>query len=139
MTTEQVKSTQAINGSCLCGAITFSVNQSLDTTDACHCQQCRKWSGHYFASADVKRASITISGEEKLRWYHSSEKVRRGFCAACGSNLFFEPLDKQKHDWIGVALGAFDDATQTKLNHHIFVSEKGDYYQLNDGVKQNRR
>lgn len=72
-----------------------------------------------------------------LKWYHSSDKVRRGFCGQCGSSLLFDPLDQEKYDWTAVALGAFDQPTTIKLDMHIFVSEKGDYYELNDGLPQN--
>lgn len=121
-------------GSCLCGAVRFEVTGELPGPDGCHCTQCRKHSGHFFASTDVPRASVTVRGEEKLTWYHSSEKVRRGFCSVCGSSLFWDPLYK---DWIGIAMGAFDGATNTKLRVHIHVADKGDYYELADGVPQN--
>jgi hypothetical protein len=62
--------------------------------------------------------------------------VRRGFCRTCGSSLFWDPPHK---DWIGVAMGAFDPPTDTKLRIHIFVSEKGDYYEIADGLPQNQR
>ena len=126
-------------GSCLCGAVTFEIVGVLPGPDACHCSACRKWSGHYSAGTDVKRDSLNIHGDENLTWFASSEKVRRGFCATCGSSLFFDPLDHLKHDWIGVCMGAFDDATQTQLAIHIFVSQKGDYYKICDGVPQNER
>jgi len=51
--------------------------------------------------------------------------------------LFFDPLDKEKHDWIGISMGAFDTPTGTKLALHIFVTEKGDYYEITDGFPQN--
>src|SRR5688572_19533142 len=108
-------------GSCLCGAVTFEVSGALPAPDACHCKNCRKHSGHYLASADIPRSVVTIHGEQHVRWYHSSEKVRRGFCATCGSTLFFDPLDRQKHDWIAISMGAFDTPTQTQLSRHIFV------------------
>ncbi len=126
-----------ITGSCLCGAVTFRVGQSLETSDACHCVQCRKWTGHYLASVEVKRANLTVEGDEALRWFHSSAKVRRGFCGRCGSSLFFDPLDTVKHDWLGVSLGAIDGASGTTLQRHIFVAEKGDYYELTDGLPCN--
>ncbi len=72
-----------------------------------------------------------------MKWYQSSEKVRRGFCEKCGSSLFFDPIDQGKHNWIAVALGVFDEGTQLTLERHIFVAEKGDYYELNDGLPQN--
>ena len=105
-------------GSCLCRAITFTVAGDLPPPDACHCTICRKSSGHYFASTDVKKSALTIDGAEKVTWFQSSPKVRRGFCAVCGSQLFFYPPHR---DWIGVAMGAFDQPTGTHLSLHIFT------------------
>ena len=122
-------------GSCLCGAVSFEVAAPLHPPDACHCSQCRKQSGHYWASTDVARADLTIHGAEKLTWFRSSEKVRRGFCSTCGSALFWDPIGK---DLVGVAMGAFDQPTDTQLRIHIFVAEKGDYYDIADGLPQNQ-
>ena len=123
-------------GSCLCGAVRFEVAVPLPPPDACHCTICRKQSGHYFASTDVPRSAVTIEGGEKVSWYQSSEKVRRGFCSTCGSPLFFDPIYR---DWIGIAMGAFDKPTDTKLHIHIFVADKGDYYDIADGLPQNQQ
>lgn len=124
------------HGSCLCGAVRFTVEGDLGHSDACHCTQCRKASGHYFASANVPRSALTVTGEEHIRWYASSAKVRRGFCGHCGSPLFWDPLER---DWTGIALGAFDSPTGIRLEKHIFVSEKGDYYDIADGLPQSPR
>ena len=124
-------------GSCLCGAINFEVEGELGSTDACHCIQCRRWTGHFLTSAEVPRSALTIHGAENISWYHSSEKARRGFCGKCGASLFFDPLDQNKHNWIGVSMGAFDAPTGTNLALHIFVVEKGDYYEITDGLPQN--
>jgi hypothetical protein len=121
------------HGSCLCGAITFTVEGDLPPPDACHCSKCRKTSGHYFASCDVPKERVKITGEPA--WYVSSEKVRRGFCPTCGSPLFFDPLFR---DWIGLAMGAFDEPTGTRLERHIFTAHKGDYYDIADGLPQNK-
>ena len=120
-------------GSCMCGAVTFTVSVPLPAPDACHCTKCRKHSGHYFVSSDIPRSAVTIDGLERVTWFQSSEKVRRGFCSVCGSSLFFDPPHK---DWIAIALGAFDTPTQTKIAKHIFVANKGDYYDLTDGIPQ---
>lgn len=120
-------------GSCLCGAVRFEVSCDLPAPDGCHCSACRKWSGHYFVSTDVPRAAVKIEGEDKLTWYRSSEKARRGFCSVCGSSLFWDPLHR---DWTGIAMGAFERPTNTKMAVHIFVADKGDYYDIADGVPQ---
>ena len=121
-------------GSCLCGAVSLEVAGSLSGPDACHCTQCRRQSGHFWASTDVPRSALTIQGANAITWFRSSEKVRRGFCSTCGSVLFWDPVEK---DWVGVAMGAFDQPTGTRLAMHIFVAEKGDYYDIADGLPQN--
>jgi hypothetical protein len=111
------------------------VEGPLGEVDACHCTQCRRWSGHYWASTDLKRSVVTIAGEEKLAWFQSSEKVRRGFCSTCGSVLFWQPLGQ---DRIAIAMGALDGPTGAALAKHIFVRHKGDYYDIADGVPQHQ-
>ena len=121
-------------GSCLCGAVRFEVAGDLTPPTDCHCTKCRKHTGHYEAGTDVKRSALTVSGEAHVTWFWSSEKVRRGFCATCGSSLFFDPPQR---DWIGIYMGAFDTPTHVKLAMHIFVANKGDYYDIADGLPQN--
>ncbi len=119
-------------GSCLCGAVRFTVDAALAPPDACHCTICRKSSGHYAVGTDVPRTAVTIDGAEHVTWYQSSTEVRRGFCRTCGSPLFF---DKAGRSWIGIQMGAFDRPTDTRLHVHIFTADKGDYYELpDDGV-----
>jgi hypothetical protein len=123
-------------GSCLCGAVSFEVAGDLPPPDGCHCSLCRKQSGHYFASTDVPRAALAIAGEENVAWYRSSEKVRRGFCRVCGSSLFWDPIGREK---IAIAMGAFEAPTGTRMDKHIFVDGKGDYYDITDGLPQHRQ
>jgi hypothetical protein len=128
--------TQLRKGSCLCGSVRFEVKGDLGAPDACHCVQCRKQSSHYFVSANVPRTALTVTGENHVTWYQSSPNVRRGFCSRCGSQLFWDPPAR---DWTSIAMGAFDTPTGTHLEKHIFVSEKGDYYEISDGLPQNQR
>jgi len=122
--------------SCLCGAVKVEVEGELKAPDACHCCQCRKTSGHYWASTDLPRDRMTIHGEDNVTWYQSSEKVRRGFCKTCGSAMFWDPIFR---DWTAIAMGAFDKPTGTSLEKHIFVADKGDYYAIADGLPQNQQ
>jgi hypothetical protein len=121
-------------GACLCGAVRFAVAGALNPPDACHCTQCRRQSGHYWASTDVARDALTIAGAEHLSWFASSERVRRGFCSICGSILFWDPVGR---DRIAIAMGAFAAPTGTRLERHIFTADKGDYYDIADGLPQN--
>ena len=118
-------------GSCLCGAVAFEVEGDLPAPDGCHCSKCRKHSGHFFVSTDVPRSSLTVHGENHVTWFQSSPKARRGFCSICGSSLFWDPVGR---DWTGIATGAFDGATHTRLALHIYAADKGDYYEITDGL-----
>ena len=123
-----------LKGSCLCGRVTFTAEGPARDPSACHCSQCRKQSGHYWASASVLRSDFKVKGP--VRWYAASGIAKRGFCPTCGSFLFWQAEDA---DDIGVALGALDGETGLSLGRHIFVSHKGDYYDIADGLPQEAR
>jgi hypothetical protein len=125
-----------ITGSCLCGAVRVEVTGDLAAPTACHCSQCRKQSGHFGAFTEVARSALSIDGAERVTWFNASEQARRGFCSRCGSFLFWDPVGK---DTIAIAMGAFDPPTGTRLARHIFVADKGDYYDIADGLPQNRQ
>lgn len=123
-------------GSCLCGAVRFEVRGALPPPNACHCTRCRKLSGHFWVSTDVRRGDVALEGAEHVRWYATSPTVRRGFCATCGAALFWDPIEK---DTLAIAMGAFDTPTGARLSHHIWVGNKGDYYDITDGLPQHPR
>lgn len=97
----------------------------------CHCGQCRKQSGGVWSSAYVEEVDLVIEGD--VRWYNSSTRAKRGFCPTCGAFLFWKHNDETT---ISFALGAIDGPTGLKLEKHIFVADKGDYYAIADGVPQ---
>lgn len=121
------------SGSCLCGAVTFEIEGALQPADACHCSQCRKVSGHFWSSTDVAESNLRLTGADRLTWFQPSERAKRGFCSVCGSALFWKSAFK---DSIAVAMGAIAAPTGTRLGHHIFVADKGDYYDIADGLPQ---
>ena len=129
----------SLNGQCLCGGVEFSiVTDEPVRADACHCSQCRRWSGHHWASVNGPIDSLFFTrGDGKLKWYRASDFARRGFCGECGSSLFWhaDGLEKYK-DRVAVALGALVEPTGLKLGVHIFVADKGDYYDIGDGLPQ---
>lgn len=120
------------HASCLCGNVKIEVTGDLPPPNACHCTVCRKQSGHYWASTEVKKTNMTVTGD--VTWYQASDRVRRGFCPTCGSFLFFDPIFQ---DWTAISMGAFDGPTGVKLTHHIYIDNKGDYYDIADGLPQN--
>lgn len=121
----------ASQGSCHCGAVSFSVTGPLRQVVYCHCQQCRKQTGHFVAATRCDNSALTISGGEALSWYEASPQAKRGFCATCGSHLFWK---RHGASTTSIWAGSFDGPTGLKASHHIFVADKGDYYAIADGL-----
>ena len=125
-----------LRGSCLCKAVTILVEGQLEhQPEACHCVACRKQSGNFLTSVNVRNSKLTIQGNENVGWYESYKKVARGFCSRCGSTLFWKP-NLEGYEWIAVAMGLFDERTGTRISKHTFVGEKGDYYDIDDGLTE---
>ena len=120
-------------GSCLCGAVSFTVQGAVRSVIACHCTQCRKQSGHYFAATAAPDEAVAIAGEENVRWFQSSAVARRGFCGECGSALFWK---RQGSDQLSISAGSFDAPTGLTLERHIYCADKGDYYEITDDLPQ---
>ena len=120
-------------GHCLCGAVRFKTRGALRDVVACHCSQCRRQTGLYYAATNVANADLEVTGEDNVRWYRASEHGERGFCQTCGSALFWR-FAGEGHT--SVLAGAFDEPTGLKLSHHIFCADKGDFYEITDGLPQ---
>jgi hypothetical protein len=118
---------------CLCGAISFTISGELASISVCHCGQCRRWHGNAGTYTEAPWSAITFAAQDQLRWYRSSNFARRGFCAACGSSLFWERIGA---DRVSIAAGALESPTGLAIDRHIFVADKPDWYEITDGLKQ---
>lgn len=91
------------SGGCQCGAVRFHVEGALGSASICHCRMCQKAFGNFYAP-------LVSVGEAKLIWmrdepkrFQSSNHVKRGFCAECGT-----PLTYEAPDGVALSIGAFD-------------------------------
>tara|TARA_R110002020_G_scaffold86758_4_gene214212 strand:+ start:1076 stop:1498 length:423 start_codon:yes stop_codon:yes gene_type:complete len=125
--------TQIRTGRCNCSAVRFTTRGAVRDVVACHCSQCRRQTGLYYAATNVADGNIEIEGGEAITWYHASASARRGFCALCGSALFWKHRDDAH---ISVLAGAFDQPTGLRIASHIFCADKGDFYEITDGLPQ---
>ena len=124
-----------MKGTCLCGAVSFEIEGALEhAPDACHCSQCRKQTGHFLVSVNVRRKALTVHGADKVTWYRSSKQVRRGFCSVCGSSLFWDPTivpDPQAQpEWFEIAAGLLDDDPGVRPGKHIYVDFKAAWFDI---------
>jgi hypothetical protein len=125
------------SGGCLCGAVRYEIVGTLRGVVNCHCSKCRRFHGNFGAYTSVKDKALVVIEKRGLKWFHSptdeTPNVYRGFCAECGSSLFWHPHD-QEH--IAVAAGSLDTPTHLKTIGHVWISQKSDYYDIQDDSPQ---
>lgn len=126
------------SGGCLCGAVRFQTDAVLRDVVFCHCDQCRRQTGLYYATTAAPWDSLHLSGEDSLRWYKSSSFARRGFCGACGSALFWKPEDLPH---VAILAGSLDDPSGLRAQCHIFTADRfaanGQcFYEIAEGLPQ---
>lgn len=121
----------AITGGCVCGAVRYQVNGSLRPVIACHCEQCRRFSGHFVAATATRKVYFQWLNTDGLKWYSYQSGLRQGFCQECGSSLFFEDEQGER---ISIAAGSLDCPQGLKIAAHIFAAEAGDYYPIDQSV-----
>lgn len=93
--------TPTLSGGCQCGAVRFRAGE-IGRGSICHCCMCQKAFGGFFGPLVTCRALTWTHGHP--RWFASSDRARRGFCADCGTPLAYETKFGQE-----IAIGAFDD------------------------------
>jgi len=120
-----IESERVHSGGCLCGAVRYEITGPLRPVIACHCDECRRTSGHYVSATAAPREALRLARTEALTWYRSSSTAQRGFCNVCGSNLFFATDGGSS---LSIMAGSLDKPTGLKTVRQIFVEEAGDYY-----------
>ncbi len=89
------------SGGCQCGAVRYRIAE-LGRATICHCRMCQKAFGSFFGPLVTARGIEWTRGA--LATWASSNKVKRGFCAQCGTPL--------SYDWGGeleIAIGTLDN------------------------------
>lgn len=122
-------------GRCLCGAVTFEVHGPLRDVVLCHCVECRHWSGTGAgAFSSATDADLVVTGDA-LTWIASPDSVRaahRGFCASCGTSLFWKAPALER---TGIAAGTLDEPTGLRVAAHIYTHQVADWDTLpEDGL-----
>ena len=116
-----------LDGSCLCGKITYSCDTEPVATAVCHCTDCQKQTGTSFSIiVGVPSDALHVEGDSLASFTtvgtDTQQEVARKFCRECGSPIvsvadampglsFIKAgtlndtswLDPQMHVWSGSA------------------------------------
>ena len=114
-----------MTGRCLCGAVSYRLATRSTGFGACHCGMCRRWTGGVELGVEVPPGGIHLQGEEHLRLYASSDWAERGFCATCGSSLFWRlTAPGPMQGMMSLSAGSLDTIEGLELTAELFVDDK---------------
>ena len=111
-------------GSCLCGEVSYSFNESsVISAHHCHCKDCQKSTGSGKATiVMIPENALQMKGEIRIYTVTGTDgsHVTRGFCESCGS-----PLISYIEEMQGIRLikaGSLDDSSWLKIDSNFWSS-----------------
>lgn len=126
-----------LNGSCLCGSVSYKCSVEPSMTAVCHCNNCQKQTGTAFSiivAVPEEAISFTDAGSlsEYLTKGETGGAVRRRFCSNCGS-----PLVSIVESVPGAAFikaGTLEDRSWLKPTLHIWCDTAQPWVEFADGA-----
>jgi len=120
---------QAIAGSCLCGAVSFEITPPSTMFRYCHCTRCQKATG-------AAHAANLFLPESRFKWLAGESLVRRfdlpgakrfavSFCTQCGTRM---PHKIPGTDNMLVPAGVLDAKPDLGPDSSIFWGSKAGWY-----------
>ncbi|CAN5844859.1 GFA family protein [soil metagenome] len=115
-------------GRCLCGGVAYTVTGPLRDVWNCHCDRCRRTTGHHMAATQAATADLHLDAQETLTWYVPEDEpvVAYGFCRRCGGSVFWR-VDGT--DRISICAGTLDPPTGLSTAGELFTARACDYRQ----------
>jgi hypothetical protein len=118
-------------GRCHCGGIEVRLPATAFGVVACHCGDCQKLHGNFFAMLAAPTAELQWAGELEPHWYASSPAARRAHCPRCGSRLAKMPADGQR---TLVSVGLFAPDLPRRIVRQVWADSHPAWYDLPAGA-----
>ncbi|GLQ55160.1 GFA family protein [Devosia nitrariae] len=110
-----------LTGGCQCGAVRYTFEGTPELVAICHCRMCQKATGSIaWAFFTAQRAALCWTRGQPAH-YPSSAAAVRGYCAACGTPLTFEP---EGEDTIDVGIATLDVPAALKPTEQYWVGTR---------------
>ena len=117
-------------GRCVCGDVRYAVCGELRDVVNCHCERCRRFTGHHMAATSVRREDVDVEDAGSLRWYFPVPEAGYAFCSRCGSSLFWQSTADPER-W-SVCAGTLDPPTGLRTTTAWWTSQASDYHERPD-------
>ncbi|MBU2880478.1 GFA family protein [Psychrosphaera sp. B3R10] len=118
--------------SCLCGNVKITANEINPKFTVCHCDSCRVWGGAPFFAVQCG-TNVEFEGENNITMFDSSSWASRGFCAQCGTHLFYKLKTSGEYN---MPVGFFQDLTDLTMDMQYFSDQRPAYYCFSNQTKE---
>jgi len=108
------------SGGCQCGAVRVRAGR-FGRSSICHCRMCQKAFGSFFGALVTAHDLEWTRGAPK--YFQSSNLVKRGFCADCGT-----PLTYETGGTVEIAVGALDDPSVAAPTLQVNPADKQPFF-----------
>jgi len=129
-----------LTGSCLCGAIRYTVAIAVTELRACHCTHCQKASGAAGSvNAVIPSSAFSITAGAPKRYGATADSGRtlyRYFCGDCGSPIYSHRATVP--ETLVVRAGTLDDSSGMKITTHIWTASARSWAHIDPDAKQHR-
>ena len=122
------------SGRCECGGVRYRTEAELRPVFNCHCERCRRITGHFMASSGCPMDALIFVADDTLRWYEPAPGVFYGFCGRCGGTLFWKADGVP--DWISICAGTLDQPSGLTTVAAWWTAEAADYHRLDSSLTQ---
>lgn len=123
---------ETAGGSCLCGAVGFTIELPTRACVHCHCTMCRRNHGAGYVTwvvADASGFEVT-RGKGRLTTYASSSHGTRSFCSVCGSSLFC--TNDAHPEIVDIVLANFDGDLDRPPQGHYYLDDRIDWLPIDE-------
>ena len=130
----EVSRSRVLEGSCLCGAVKYTVLDEFEYALNCHCSKCRRATGSAFKPfGGIARSKLAVSSGEANLIRFGGDEAHDIHCGSCGS-LLYSVLNQGAK--VHVTYGTLIDAPSLSPTAHIFVRSKAPWHVIGDDLPQ---
>lgn len=134
---------ESLSGRCMCGGVSYVIDGPARGVWNCHCERCRRWTGHFTAATSCDRENFRLLADDTLAWHRPADEpsVAYGFCRQCGSSLFWKVVavpageSQEKMNTIEIWAGTLDPPTGLGTMLAIYAEDASDYHTLNPDIE----
>ena len=121
---------KGVQGSCLCGSVTFELFGKINDFYLCHCLRCRRSTG-------TAHVSTIVTDQENIRWISGGELIKRfdlpeaekfskQFCTNCGSLVPHVSRDGKR---LSIPAGTLEQSIEAQPQRNIYWESKAKWYE----------